>query len=82
MFAPTAFTRSEPGYEDIGHRVQRIITDPKVQKVQSVTVTRLPDERPEDWRRLMEEISETAGIQVEPLGGDSIKIGWRGYCEV
>ena len=76
------FTQSKPRtYEQIGHRVQRIINDPKVQKRQFVVVSRLPNEPRADWRRLLNEISETAGIKVDEADGDEVRIGWREYCE-
>lgn len=81
MLQQPAFTKSQPGYEQIGYRVQRIIADPKVQRIQFVTVGRLPEERIEDWVRLVEEISETAGVRVEHQDEDTIRIGWGGYIE-
>ena len=69
-------------YERLGRRVQRVISDPKVQKVQAVTVTRLAGESPDDWRRLMEEISQTAGIRVDQGEDGSARIGWREYCDI
>ena len=76
------FTQTKPRtYEQIGHRVQRIINDPKVQKRQFVVVARLPNENPADWLRLLSEISETAGIKVDEVEGEEVRIGWREYCE-
>jgi len=76
------FTSTTPHtYEQIGHRVQRILADPKAQKTQSVTIGRLPDERPEDWRRLMGEIAETAGIHLDEMDEGIVRITWTGYCE-
>lgn len=76
------FTQAKPrSYEQIGHRVQQIIANPQAQKTQSVTVSRLPSEDPGDWRRLLNELAETAGIRVEPLQGEAVKIGWQEYCD-
>lgn len=76
------FTQTKPRtYEQIGHRVQRIINDPKVQKVQAVIVARLPNEPREDWQRIMDEIRETAGIRVDQVDDEIVRIGWREYCE-
>lgn len=69
-------------YEQIGQRVQRIINDPKVQRRQFVLVSRLPNEPPADWRRLLSELSETAGIKVDEVDGEEVRIGWREYCDV
>lgn len=68
-------------YERMGRRVQRVISDPMVQKLQAVTVTRLAAESPDDWRRLMEEISQTAGIRVDQSEDGSARIGWREYFD-
>jgi len=76
------FTQTKPRtYEQIGHRVQRIIADPKVQRIQTVTVSRLPNEDPGDWRRLLSELAETAGIRVDQVEGGAVRIGWREYCD-
>jgi hypothetical protein len=58
-----------------------LIADPRVQKIQAVTVTRLPDESAEDWRRFLDEVVETAGIRVDEVEGGAIRIAWREYCE-
>lgn len=82
MLQRPEFSQIKPrSYEQIGHRVKDIISDPKMQKVQFVTVSRLPNEGCSDWRRLMNEIASTHGIQVQKLNEDSFKIGWREYCE-
>lgn len=82
MLALLAFTKKDPGgYAEIGSRLQRIIADPKVQRLQEVTVSRLPVERPEEWRRVLEDISGTHGIRVDEINEGAVKIGWREYCE-
>ena len=79
-----AFSTSQitSSYEAAGRRLQELITAPGVQKVQSITVSRLDHESPADWKRLLDEIGETAGIQVEYLEGGAVRIGWREYCDV
>lgn len=82
MLQRPAFTTTTPHtYEQIGHRVQRILSDPKVQKTQSVTVARLPYELPADWRRLMSEIGDTAGIRLDEMDDGAVRITWKEYCE-
>ncbi|MPQ85472.1 DUF1654 domain-containing protein [Pseudomonas sp. MAFF 730085] len=78
-----AFSASQPpsSYESAGRRLQALIAAPGVQKVQAVTVCRLAHEQPEDWQRLMDEISETVGVRVENLEGGTVRIGWREYCD-
>jgi hypothetical protein len=74
-------TKLRTSYELTGRRLQAIIAAPGVQKVQAVTVFRLEHETVEDWQRLIDEISETAGVMVESLEGGAVRIGWRQYCE-
>jgi len=74
-------TKPRTSYELAGRRLQAIIAAPGVQKVQAVTVFRLEHETVEDWQRLIDEISETAGVMVESLEGGAVRIGWRQYCE-
>jgi hypothetical protein len=64
-----AFTESQPpsSYEAAGRRLQALIASPGVQKVQVVAVCRLDHESPDDWKRLLDEIGETAGVRVEAL---------------
>jgi hypothetical protein len=82
MLAQPSFTKRDPGsYVEIGYRIQQIISNPKVQRVQEVTVSRLPSERPEEWRRVLEDIAGTSGIRVEEIDEKAVRIGWRGYCE-
>ncbi|SET89295.1 DUF1654 domain-containing protein [Pseudomonas graminis] len=82
MLSHPDFTRSKPRtYEQIGHRVREIISDPKVQKIQFAIISRLPDESPTDWRRLLSEMAGTAGIKIERVEGDGYRVAWQEYCE-
>lgn len=82
MLAQPDFTQSQKRtYEQIGHRVKEIMSDPKVQRREFVTITRLPNEDPADWRRLLNEMAGTAGIRVERDEDGAYRVGWREYCE-
>jgi hypothetical protein len=82
MLQQPEFTQIKPRtYEQIGLRIKQIISDPKIQKVQCVTISKLPNENSADWRRLLNEMAGTAGIRVEELGGECFRVGWREYCE-
>lgn len=82
MPQPTPPTTKKPSsYELAGRRIQKLIAAPGVQKVQAITVSRLEHESAEDWQRLIDEISETAGVMVEALEDGAIRIGWRQFCE-
>lgn len=69
-------------YEQVGRRIQRMVSDPGVQKVQAATVVRRDDEAPEAWERVIQELDETDGITVERLDPDCVKIGWKKYIDV
>lgn len=82
MLSQPDFTRSKPRtYEQIGHRVKEIISDPRVQKNQFAIISRLPDESPTDWRRLLSEMAGTAGIKIQRVEGDGYRVAWQEYCE-
>ncbi|GFM89376.1 hypothetical protein PSCICO_47750 [Pseudomonas cichorii] len=82
MLSRPAFTTTKPRtYEHIRRRIQRILTDPKLQKTQSVTVARLPDESCSDWRNLMTEIGEVDGIRLDDMGDGVVRIAWKEYSE-
>lgn len=68
-------------YELAGRRLQALIAAPSVQKRMAVTVSRLEHEREEDWQRLIDEISETAGVMVESLDDGAVRIGWKQFCD-
>lgn len=74
-------TKKSSSYELAGRRIQKLIASPGVQKIQAITVQRLEHESAEDWQRLIDEISETAGVMVEALEDGAVRIGWRQYCE-
>ena len=82
MLSQPDFTQSQPRtYEQIGHRIKELISDPRVQRLQSITVTRMVGEGWPEWRQLMNEIANTHGVLVERLEGDTFRIGWREYCD-
>lgn len=68
-------------YELVGRRIQRLIAAPGVQKVQVITVARNDDESPEAWCQVIQEIEDTSGVRIERLDADTVRIGWREYCE-
>lgn len=74
-------TSPRESYERLGHRVQRLIASPHVQKRQFVEVTPSPDERREDWARLLEDLESTCGIRIERLDTGAIRIGWREFAD-
>lgn len=79
--AATNITFVPNSYEHVGRRIQRMVSDPSVQKHQAVTITRREDEAPEAWERVLQELDETDGITVERMDQDRVRIGWKGFIE-
>lgn len=77
--SPAAIPRNS--YELVGHRLQRIIAAPGVQKVQAVVVSRREDESPEAWQQVIQDIGDTTGVRIEHLDTGAVRIGWREYCD-
>lgn len=69
-------------YEQVGRRIQRMVSDPGVQKIQAVKVARRDDESPEAWERVLQELDETDGITVERVDPDNVRIGWQKYNDL
>ncbi|MGF6093017.1 DUF1654 domain-containing protein [Pseudomonas sp. 18173] len=69
-------------YEQVGRRIQRMVSDPNAQKVQTITIARRDYESPDAWERVIQELEETGGITVERLEDDSVRIGWQTYVDL
>lgn len=74
-------TATPNSYEHVGRRIQKMVSDPKTQKLQAVSITRREDEAPEAWERVLQELDETDGITVERLDQDRVRIGWKSYID-
>ncbi|AHF68717.1 DUF1654 domain-containing protein [Pseudomonas cichorii] len=79
--SPSFSTTPPHTYERIGHRLRDLVSAPKAQRLQCVTVRRLKEEDPADWRRVINEIAGTAGVKVEDLGNEAYRIAWSDYCD-
>ncbi|EPA95421.1 DUF1654 domain-containing protein [Pseudomonas sp. G5(2012)] len=78
----TSITFTSSSYEQVGRRIQRMVSDPGVQKVQAIKITRREDELPDAWERVLQELDDTDGITVDRLEGDSVRIGWQKYVDL
>lgn len=72
---------AETSCELIRRRIQRLISAPHAQKIQSVVVTKSEEEALDAWLQVLHEIEETDGIRMDRLENGTIRIGWREYCE-
>ncbi|MBP1139157.1 MULTISPECIES: DUF1654 domain-containing protein [Pseudomonas] len=68
-------------YEQIGKRIQRLVSAPNVQKTQWVIVARRDDEPEDSWNVVLEEIEETEGIEIDRQPDGSVRIGWQRYID-
>jgi hypothetical protein len=78
----TGSTHTLNNYEQVGRRIQRLVSDPNVQKVQTIKIARRDDESPAAWEQVIQELEETDGITVERLEEDSVRIGWQKYADL
>ncbi|MBP1147090.1 DUF1654 domain-containing protein [Pseudomonas congelans] len=68
-------------YEQIGKRIQRLVSAPNVQKTQWVIVARRDDEPVDSWNVVLQEIEETEGIEIDRQPDGSVRIGWQRYID-
>ncbi|MNW00787.1 hypothetical protein D3C71_1963260 [compost metagenome] len=69
----------QSSYERIGARLQRLISNPKVQKTQTLIVSRLQGEDAEAWGQILCDLEETEGVQIEKLEAEFFCIRWRDH---
>jgi hypothetical protein len=77
----TATPPNPSPYELVGRRIQRTVADPKVQKIQRVTVTRRDDEPIDAWERVIRELEDTDGVTIDRSEDGSVCIGWKQYID-
>jgi len=78
----TGSTHTFNTYEHVGRRIQRLVSDPNVQKVRTIKIARRDDESPAAWERVIQELEETDGVTIERLEEDSVRIGWQKYADL
>ncbi|MBA1290507.1 DUF1654 domain-containing protein [Pseudomonas japonica] len=77
---PVASSTSSPApvtaYEQLALRVQKIINAPPAQRSRSALLFRQPTESPEDWQRLLDEISENDNVTLAWRDDGGIQLFW------
>ncbi|AIR90560.1 DUF1654 domain-containing protein [Pseudomonas cremoricolorata] len=68
-------------YEQIGYRIQRLVNEPNAQKTRALTVSRLPDEDPVQWRHIIDDMAGTVGVRVIEVEDGTVRIGWGEYID-
>lgn len=76
MTAPNASLASASPYERMALRVQKIINAPPAQRTRSALLFKHPDESPEDWRRLLDEIAENDNVTLAWRDDGGIQLFW------
>ncbi len=64
-------------YQRLVRRVNRAITTPRAQRERQANLARDPDDRPEDWDRLLDEIQQAEGVVLTRRSDGSVYVTWR-----
>lgn len=76
--AKKAKAQSSPSsYELLGQRIQRVINSPRAQAEKCAEISRLPEERQEDWDRLLEELETLEHVTITPMEGEAVRLRWN-----
>ncbi len=76
MTVSAALFAAENSYERMALRVQKIINAPPAQRTRSALLFKQPDESPEDWRRLLDEIAENDNVTLAWRDDGGIQLFW------
>ncbi|MFF7709305.1 DUF1654 domain-containing protein [Pseudomonas sp. NPDC007930] len=63
-------------YAQLGQRVQKIINSTAAQTRRSALLFRQDDESPEDWQRMLDEISENDNVTLAWRDDGGIQLFW------
>ena len=63
-------------FELLELRIQKIICSPTAQKRKAAVICRISDECPDDWKRLLQEITDTEYVTVSHQDDGSARISW------
>jgi hypothetical protein len=63
-------------FERLGLRVQKIISSPSAQKRKMAVICKTSDERPEDWKRLLEDIANTENVTLSQTEDGAVRVSW------
>lgn len=68
--------RQISSYHRLVRRVNRALTTPRAQVERQANLLPDPSDRPEDWQRLLDEISQTDGVAMTPRPDGSVHVRW------
>ncbi|MFS0827659.1 DUF1654 domain-containing protein [Pseudomonas phoenicis] len=63
-------------YVQLGTRIQKIINGPTAQRSKAALIYRLPDESPQDWETLLEEIAENDNVTLAHRDDGGVQVFW------
>ncbi len=64
-------------YHRLVRRVNRAITTPRAQRERQANLAPHPEDRPEDWDRLLDEIQQADGVVLTKRSDGSVYLTWR-----
>lgn len=63
-------------YGALARRVQRLISTPRARYEHQAVIPRLPDDKPQDWDRLLNEINDAEGVKLNARPDGSVHLVW------
>lgn len=76
MAKKAAAPKPPSSYELMGMRVQKIINSTGAQASKRATIYKSPDESPDDWAQLLEDIDEADNVTVAHQDDGGVQIFW------
>ncbi|VVO79053.1 hypothetical protein PS870_01692 [Pseudomonas fluorescens] len=76
MAKKAAAPRPPSSYELMGMRIQKIINSTGAQASKRATIYKSPDESPDDWAQLLEDIGEADNVTVAHQDDGGVQIFW------
>lgn len=62
--------------DELGVRLQKAINNPMAQKRKYAVLERLPDDLPEDWAQILEQLESTDNVTVAHRDDGSVQVFW------
>ncbi|WP_313128089.1 DUF1654 domain-containing protein [Stutzerimonas nitrititolerans] len=63
-------------YNRLLRRVNHLITTPRARVERQANLAPHPDDRPEDWERLLDEIQQIEGVSMTLRSDGSVHVRW------
>lgn len=76
MAKKAAAPKPPSSYEQLGARIQKIINSTGSQTSKRAVIYKTPDESPDDWAQLLEDIAEADNVTVAHQEDGGMQISW------